>query len=216
MSRQAPAIFWDMDGTLLDSEPIHEFALVEALRSQGIVAPPDFHEFVIGKDARAVHGFCAERLGLALGLQEWLGLKYRVYFASLDRLKPREDAVERFLDYRARGIRQGVVSNSDRMVVMGNLDAAGLTTPGLLTVSRNDVRQGKPHPEPYLRAAWLLDLDPASCFAVEDSTTGAASGVAAGMTTLFWPQVELPTPDGARRIHSLAELDALLGGAAAR
>lgn len=205
-----PTIFWDMDGTLLDSEPLHEAALVSALTEMGIAAPPEFHTLVVGRDAREIHGWCVAHLGLTLELEPWLRLKYRTYFASLHRLQPREQAVDLFRELRAAGTTQAVVSNSDRMVVAANLDAAGLSAPAQVTVSRNDVRRGKPDPEPYLRAAWLTGAEPAVCFAVEDSVTGARAGVAAGMRTLFWPQSEQSTPEGAHRIEDMAHLASVL------
>lgn len=58
-------------------------------------------------------------------------------------------------------------------------------------MSRNDVRQGKPDAEPYLRAAFLLGIAPVDCVVVEDSPTGAAAGIAAGMTVLAWPEPHL-------------------------
>jgi len=81
-----------------------------------------------------------------------------------------------------------IVSNSDRMLVDANLRAAGLQVPGLVSVARNDVRFGKPRPEPYLRAAWLLGVDPSDCIVVEDSVPGARAGLAAGMTVIGWPE----------------------------
>ncbi|TIV56214.1 MAG: HAD family phosphatase, partial [Mesorhizobium sp.] len=71
-------------------------------------------------------------------------------------------------------------SNSDRLIVDANLSAVGLVYPGMHTVSRNDVRQGKPHGEPFLRAAYLAGVDPADAVAVDDSVTGAMAGLAAG------------------------------------
>ncbi len=205
-----PTIFWDMDGTLLDSEPLHEAALVNALTEMGIAAPPEFHALVVGRDAREIHEWCKAHLGLTLDLEPWLRLKYRTYFASLHQLQPREQAVDLFHELRAAGATQAVVSNSDRMVVAANLDVAGLSAPAQVTVSRNDVRVGKPDPEPYLRAAWLTGADPVACIAVEDSVTGARAGVAAGMRTLFWPQSEQATPSGAERIEDMAHLASVL------
>jgi HAD superfamily hydrolase (TIGR01509 family) len=85
---------------------------------------------------------------------------------------------------RERGMPQAIVSNSDRMLVDANLRAIGLAEPDLVTVTHNDVRAGKPQPEPYLRAAWLLHAAPPDCVVIEDSPTGAAAGVAAGMTVV--------------------------------
>ena len=162
----------------------------------------------IGRDARAVHSWCCEHLGLTLDLRDWLHLKYRTYFASVTSLQARSGAVELFHQLRVEGYGQAIVSNSDRMVVTANLDAVGLSDPGLVTVSRNDVRDGKPGPEPYLRAAWLLRVEPEHCLVVEDSTTGARAGLAAGMRTMFWPQAEIATPEGAEPIADLAHLAA--------
>jgi HAD superfamily hydrolase (TIGR01509 family) len=206
----AAAVLWDVDGTLVDSEPLHEAALVRALTTLGIAPPPDFHELVVGRDAAAIHAWCVAQLGLQLGLKDWLRLKYRSYFASVHALEPRERAVDLFVDLERHGHAQAVVSNSDRLVVQANLEAAGLASPGRVSVARNDVRAGKPDPEAYLRAAWLLQAEPADCIVVEDSTTGAAAGVAAGMRTLFWPQDPVPAPPGAEAIADMAVLEAAL------
>lgn len=202
------AVLWDMDGTLVDSEPLHEEALVAALRALGHEPPEGFHDLVIGRDARSIHAWAQAHLGLLPGFEEWVGLKYRTYFASLGRLRPRPGAVETFSALRARGVPQAVVSNSDRMVVAANLDAAGLTRPAMVTVSRNDVREGKPAPEPFLRAAFLLGLAPEDCVVVEDSVTGAAAGLAAGMRTLFWPPDGRAGPAGTIAVRDAADLAA--------
>lgn len=206
----ARALLWDMDGTLVDSEPLHEAALVAALRSLGLEPPADFHDIVLGRDATTVHAWCVAHLGLDLDLTSWLKLKYRTYFASLAAMPPREGAIDLFRQHEAAGRLQAIVSNSDRLVVDANLEAAGLQAPGRVSVSRNDVRCGKPDPEGYLRAAWLLQVDPAACVVVEDSPTGAAAGVAAGMRTLFWPQDEVPAPPGVELIRDMAALASAL------
>jgi beta-phosphoglucomutase-like phosphatase (HAD superfamily) len=87
MQSKGPAILWDMDGTLVDSEPLHEAALVKALDAVGIAPPQDFHQHIIGRDAKEVHGWCREHLGLDLPLRDWLRLKYRTYLASVIREK---------------------------------------------------------------------------------------------------------------------------------
>ena len=210
MAERRHAVLWDMDGTLVDSEPLHEAALISALNNLGLTPPPDFHEHIVGQDARAVYGWCRDHLGLSLPFREWLRLKYRVYLAAVETLQPRSGAVDLFFRLREDGRPQAIVSNSDRMVVNANLDAAGLWDPGLVTISRNDVCAGKPDGEPYRRAAWLLRADPGDCLVVEDSTTGARAGLAAGMRTLFWPQTALATPEGAESISSLEELESIL------
>jgi HAD superfamily hydrolase (TIGR01509 family) len=205
------AVFWDMDGTLTDSEPLHEAALVAALRSAGVNPPDDLHDRVLGVSAWPVYEMLRDEHGLALPFDEWIVRKYDHYLPLVDQLKPRPGAIEIFGELRKRDVAQAVVSNSDRLIVDANLHAVGLAYPGMKTVSRNDVREGKPHPEPFLRAAWLVGVDPSQAVAVDDSWTGASSGLAAGMKTIFWPEKSMDGPHGAVNLNSIAELRAELG-----
>jgi HAD superfamily hydrolase (TIGR01509 family) len=194
---RAKAVYWDMDGTLVDSEPLHERALVAALESVGVPPPPDLHERVLGAAAYPVYLMLREEFGITLPFDAWIRRKYVYYLDHAAGLKPRPGAIEIFRDVGARGIAQAVVSNSDRLVVDANLRAVGLADAGMKTVSRNDVLAGKPDPEPFLRAAYLTGVDPADSFVVEDSWTGASAGVAAGMATVFWPEKPMAGPPGA-------------------
>ncbi|MEO5326231.1 HAD family phosphatase [Mesorhizobium sp. CC13] len=205
------AVYWDMDGTLIDSEPLHERSLIAALRSVGIEPPVDLHARVVGQAARPVYEVLRDQFGLALEFDEWIARKYDHYMSHAPGLLPREGAMEIFGDLKARGAVQAIVSNSDRMVVDANLRAVGLHEPAMRTISRNDVRCGKPDPEPYLRAAWLTGIDPADTVVMEDSFTGASAGVAAGMRTIFWPQDPVDGPDGALVARSAGDVRAFLG-----
>jgi HAD superfamily hydrolase (TIGR01509 family) len=205
------AVFWDMDGTLVDSEPLHEAALVAALRSVGIAPPTDLHERVLGVAAWPVYEMLRDEFDLGLPFDDWIVRKYDHYMPMAGTLKPRPGAIEVFNELRALGVEQAVVSNSDRLIVDANLSAVGLIYPGMRTISRNDVIDGKPHPEPFLRAAYLAGVDPADAFAVDDSLTGAMAGLAAGMKTIFWPEAPMEGPPGAIVVNSADELRRELG-----
>lgn len=200
------AVYWDMDGTLIDSEPLHEQALIAVLTSLGITPPADLHDRVVGIAARPVYDMMREEFGLDLPFDDWILRKYVYYMEHAARLKPRPGAIEIFRDLKALGVAQAIVSNSDRLIVEINLRAIGIDAPGIKTVTRNDVRAGKPDPEPFLRAAYLTGVEPAESCVIEDSPTGATAGVAAGMRTLFWPQQTMIGPEGAVRMGSLEAL----------
>ncbi|TIW38744.1 MAG: HAD family phosphatase, partial [Mesorhizobium sp.] len=136
------AVFWDMDGTLVDSEPLHEAALVAALRSVGIAPPINLHERVLGVAAWPVYEMLRDEFGLDLPFDDWIVRKYDHYLPLAETLKPRPGAIEIFNELRERGVQQAVVSNSDRLIVDANLRAVGLIYPGMKTISRNDVREG--------------------------------------------------------------------------
>lgn len=205
------AVFWDMDGTLIDSEPLHEQSLVAALRSLGIDPPEDLHERVIGVAAFPVYEMLRDQFGLRLPFNEWIVRKYEHYFRNTHTLKPREGAVEIFRLLHERGVQQVIVSNSDRLIVNANMHAIGIDWPGQRSISRNDVRNPKPDPEPYLQAARLVGVEPSACCVIEDSRTGAMAGIEAGMTTLLWVQEATHPPTGAVLLVEADELRYHLG-----
>ncbi|TIM64317.1 MAG: HAD family phosphatase [Mesorhizobium sp.] len=185
--------------------------MIAALHSVGIAAPANLHERVLGIAAWPVYEMLRDEFGLDLPFDDWIVRKYDHYLPMAETLKPRPGAIEIYNELRALGVAQAVVSNSDRLVVDANLRMVGLFYPGMKTISRNDVREGKPHAEPFLRAAWLAGVDPADAVAVEDSVTGSTAGLAAGMKTIFWPEAPMAGPPGAIVINSADELRAELG-----
>ena len=212
-ARPVRALLWDMDGTLVDSEPLHARALAGALETRGLSAPPDLHDRTLGLSARDLYDVLRAETTLDLPFDEWIRLKHRVYRRLVAGLRPFQGALDCYRRMQAAGIRQAIVSNSDRIIVTANLDAAGLTEPGLVSVSLNDVRHGKPDPEPYLRAAWLLEAAPAECVVIEDSATGAAAGLAAGMRTHLVPHAgDRARDDAPGAVTRLEGFDALVPG----
>jgi HAD superfamily hydrolase (TIGR01509 family) len=182
----ALAVLWDMDGTLVDSEPLHQRTLLDVLASVGVESVSDLFESTIGLSEGDVHAHCVDRFGLSIGAPEWIAFRNAAYAREAQALRPRPGALEALRALASRGIGQAVVSNSSRPVLDISLGALHLQEVLAVTVSRTDVRRGKPDPEPYLRAASLLGVAAADALVIEDSPTGAASGLAAGMRVLVW------------------------------
>lgn len=204
------ALLWDMDGTLVDSEPLHEHALAEAMRHYGITPPDGFHEAVLGMGARAAFDWLSAHSSLDVSFSEWIATKYDIYKSGADRIAPIAGALDVWRAAQAAGMPQAIASNSDRIIVDTNLGAVGVTTAGLVSVSINDVREGKPAPEIYQRAAWLLGVDPSDAIVLEDSGTGALAGLRAGATVYMVPDTPAPTPEGAHKLESFDQLRALV------
>jgi HAD superfamily hydrolase (TIGR01509 family) len=190
MSRSPRAILWDMDGTLALSEPLHMRTLLAALAHHGVIAGDELHPLMFGQTGKAVHRIVQERFGIETGFHDWSAYRAARYVAEAPQLAPRPGALEVWHAACAAGLRQAIVSNAGRMLLEANLNALGLQAPELISVSANDVRHGKPDPEPYLRAAYLLDVDAADAVAIEDSPTGAQAALAAGMRVIGWPAEE--------------------------
>jgi HAD superfamily hydrolase (TIGR01509 family) len=206
------AVLWDMDGTLIDSEPLHFQSMVHALASFGIAADGGLQARTTGLSESEVLAFCRSELGVTVSHERWADLRNTYYLARAGSLAARPGALPVFLQLKRRGIPQAVVSNSARTIVDANLRALSLHDGAVPSISRNDVRMAKPHPEPYLMAAAALGVEARACLVVEDSLAGTRSGVAAGMHVLYWPEaIPAAIPDGsATCVRSAAELETLL------
>ena len=210
--KSCSAVLWDMDGTLIDSEPLHFQSMVHALASFGIAADGGLQARTTGLSESEVLAFCRSELGVAVSHERWADLRHTYYLARAGSLAARPGALPVFLQLKRRGIPQAVVSNSARTIVDANLRALSLHDGAVPSISRNDVRMAKPHPEPYLMAAAALGVEARACLVVEDSLAGARSGVAAGMQVLYWPEAKpAAVPEGsATYVGSAAELETLL------
>ena len=182
------AVLWDMDGTLLDSEPAHEASFDDAVAELGLSVPKGFHDTLLGQSADRVHAALISATGAGLSLDDWLSLKWRHFQRRADMVTQRAEVAKLALDLVAQGVPMAVVSNSTADEVALCLSAAGLAALFPVTVSRADVARGKPAPDGYLLAATRLGVPPSACVVVEDSFVGARAGVAAGMSVIFHPQ----------------------------
>lgn len=182
------AVLFDMDGTLIDSEPLHFRSMAEVVSASGSILSDELAGAITGMSGADCHAFLQRTIGFTPSFGEYIEAKYRNYIRAAASLQLRPGAANVLALLADRQVPYAIVSNSDRILMDVNLNAIGLQRPGQITVSRNDVRRGKPDPEPYLRAAWLLDVPPQECLVVEDSIPGAVAGHAAGMTVIGWPE----------------------------
>lgn len=180
----AAAIAWDIDGTLIDSEPLHHRALVSASRAFGTDLS-DLPDMAFrGVHMPDVWHTLRPRLPPGLDRDLWLRAIEAAYVADAATLVPIPGAVATIRALAERGLRQVAVSNSSRAVVDANIAALGIGAWLDFSISLDDVSRGKPDPEPYALAARRLGLPPACIWAVEDSGTGLASAKAAGLGTV--------------------------------
>ncbi|WP_072801824.1 HAD family hydrolase [Rhodococcoides yunnanense] len=183
-------VLWDMDGTLLDSEKIWDVAVAELSLELGRELTAEVRETTLGnsmQDAlRKVFthaGAEATDTSLTWG-RDWLTARVSELFAEGIPWRPgAKDALQLVRDV---GLKTGLVTNTERGLVETALGTIGRDYFDI-TVSGDEVDEGKPHPAPYLRGAALLGLDPSSCLAVEDSPTGSLAAHRAGCSVLLVP-----------------------------
>jgi len=181
------AVLWDIDGTLVDSEPNHHRALLVVCREMGLAMTKEDASSFVGTSYRDLYPQLARFGSVTLTFDELMEAIQTDYLAHMAMVTPREGAVDLVRRFARMGLRQACVSNSPRPVIDANLRLLGL--PELeFAVGREDVVRGKPDPEGYLIAARRLGVAPAACAVVEDSPAGVRAGHAAGSLTIAWPQ----------------------------
>ena len=181
------AVLFDLDGLLVDSEPLWfetESAVAASLGAAWSQADQD--HLLGGTMERTVqylleHGSAAEDPA-AVSRRLLDGMTALIAERGL---APRPGASELHAELAGAEIPVALVSSSQPEVVTAALDATGLRFDVVITGA--DVANGKPDPEPYLRAVVALGVEPARCVALEDSATGAASARAAGCAVVYVP-----------------------------
>ena len=193
------AVLWDMDGTLVDTEPYWietEYAIAER---HGGTWSEEHALNLVGNDLLESGRYIREHMGIDVEPSQIVEELLDGVVARVEKEVPwRPGAVELLADLDAAGLRCALVTMSYRRFVAPIL--AALPADAFETVVTGDaVTRGKPHPEPYLTAAHLLGVDPADCLAIEDSNTGARSAETAGCTVLV-VENHVPVLPGERRV----------------
>lgn len=203
--RRPAAILWDMDGTLVDTEPFWiecEHALVA--EHGGAWTDEDAHSLV-GFDLIDAAVELRDRGGVDLEPARIVEILLDGVLARVaEHLPWRPGARELLASCAAAGIPSVLVTMSWRRVAEAVV-AAAPDGSFAASVAGDEVGRGKPDPEPYLKAAADVGADPRDCVAIEDSPTGVASALAAGCATLGVPHVvALPPTVGLTVVDSLA------------
>lgn len=178
-----------MDGTLVDTEPYWmaaETALVESFG--GTWTHEDALQLV--GNGLTDSALILQRAGVDMGADEIIAHLTDAVQQLLrtEGVPFRPGARELLLDLRESGIRTGLVTMSLRRMALSVVDLIGFPAFDIV-VAGDDVTNPKPHPEPYLQGAALLDIDIADAVVIEDSPTGLRAGIASGAVALGVPHI---------------------------
>ena len=208
---QLQAVLFDMDGLLVDSEPLW-FEVEHSVMSRlgGEWTEADQRALVGGSLHRSV-GYLLSRASRPAThdqVADWLIGGMAELLAERE-VAAMPGAIDLLAQVRAAGIPRALVTSSERVIMDAVL--ASLARHDIafnVTVCGADVVNPKPHPEPYQRAAGLIGADPRFCVALEDSPSGVASALAAGCAAIAVPGVTTVEPRlGLSIVGSLTDVD---------
>ena len=202
------AVLFDMDGLLVDTEPLWFETETEVMARLGTQWTKQDQGALLGGSMERTVGYLlakATRPAPPRDVERWMteGMLDRV---RAGRVEICPGARELLAEVAAAGLPYALVTSSERPLAEAVLAGTGFRFP--VTVCGDDVPATKPDPAPYLLAAKLLEVAPARCVALEDSLNGVASATAAGCAVVAVPSfVDVPPAPGRLVVGSLLEVD---------
>jgi len=184
------AVIFDLDGTLIDSEPTYEKVDQEFVLSKGVLFGDTSWGNFAGIGGRAFVSRMKEEFGLSGDIDSLVAEKDELFMARADSVTPFPGVLELVRYLYVHAIPMAIATSSRRVVLDTVLSHTGLDRYFQITLSTDDVRYPKPDPEIYLMSSRLLGVEPASCLVLEDSRYGVAAATAAGMQVVALPAAD--------------------------
>ncbi len=186
------AVVFDLDGVIVDSEPVWEQVRRQVVAEHGGHWLPDAQRRLMGMSTGEWAGYLSQDLGVGLPPPA-------VAATVIERMQARYREGVPLMPGAAAAVRRlaarwplGLASSSPLALIGAVLDGAGLRECFMATLSTEQVPHGKPAPDIYLAVTDLLGFAPEACAAVEDSTNGLRSAAAAGLQVIAVPHPRYP------------------------
>ncbi len=189
------AVIFDMDGVMIDSEPLWEKTERILLGRRDIEYNPDYRDKIVGLNQNDSGRLMIDTFELSETVEEIIAERVKILTAIYEKeLETVQGLLPLLKSLINQDIPLAVASSSPMRVINFVLDMFSLNDYFAVVVSGECTENGKPHPDIYLETARLLGVEPQECLAIEDSINGVLSAKAAGMTCIAVPDKRL-TPD---------------------
>ena len=202
------ALIFDMDGLILDTERVDRKAFEDACRDAGWQSPDmNVYADCIGVTGPEVEAILRNGYGPGFPWEAVRRVWRRRYNDHMEN-RPADvqpGAVELLMYANEKDVPCGLATSTGSSLTATKLALSGLKRYFSVLVTGDDVRRGKPDPEPYVTAAGRLGYLPSRCWALEDSANGVRSALAAGCHVIQVPDLVVPSPELRRLGHEVAE-----------
>jgi HAD superfamily hydrolase (TIGR01509 family) len=194
------AVIFDLDGVLIDSEPVWEEVRRRYVADHSGQWQPDTQRRLMGMSTSEWAHYLAEDLGVSRSPDQVARDVVAEMIARYGHRVPLIAGADQAVRALAPSWPLGLASSSPPELIRATLDALGLTDAFAVTLSSEAVARGKPAPDVYLAVAERLAVDPTACVAIEDSTNGIRSAAAAGMAVVAVAHPQYPIEEAARAL----------------
>jgi HAD superfamily hydrolase (TIGR01509 family) len=185
------AVIFDLDGVLIDSEPLHCMADAQLLKELGVDAPGNYLDRFTGWTDSAMWEAIKADYQIKESIDELKAMQVPIKLklfseAGLETIHGIVDLLEVI---KSRDIAIAIASSSRRVFIESVIEKTGIGRYFTIIVSGEDVKRSKPDPEIFLKAAGLLNVSPSECLVLEDSKSGTIAAKKAGMTCIGYRNV---------------------------
>ena len=195
------AIIFDMDGVVIDSEPLWEKSEKILIGNYGMDYKTDYRDKILGLNQSDSARLMKETFNLELTIQEIIQKRLEILLSLYKNELKLIDGIEKILYESSKNFKVGLASSSPREIIDFVLDKFEINKYFQSVVSGDCTNNGKPDPDIYLEAAKQLKTKPENCIAIEDSINGVLSAKNAGMYCIAIPDKRLE-----RKKYKMADL----------
>jgi HAD superfamily hydrolase (TIGR01509 family) len=220
LPRRVRAVVFDMDGLLVDTETLFRDAMFEAAGAMGVELTQEVFLQTVGMNLAQSQDILRAHFGEQVSVDQFRELWLERFHALASAGVCLKTGVLELLDQLdAAGLPRAIATSSPHREVDRNLGPQ-LKARFDAVVARGDYPRGKPHPDPFLKAAAALRIEPAHCLALEDSHNGVRAAHGSGMMTVMVPDLLEPTEEMhalcVRIVQTLHEVPALIAAASSK
>ena len=175
------AVIFDMDGVIINSEPLHFEIEGELLEDLGGKFDKKAHEAFVGTTDYNIWKKYKEEFNLEPSVEEIVEMKKERFLERIGEVELTENFMAFMLTLHNEGYPMAIASSNNRKVVDAVVNRFGLSKYMKFIISGEEVRKGKPNPEIFLTAAKKMGVEPEACLVIEDAENGVKAAKAAGM-----------------------------------
>ena len=192
MTKEIKAVIFDMDGVLIDSEPLWRKAMIEGFASIGVLITEEDCKKTTGNRLKEVVEYWFEKLNIHDVLPT--EIEHRIINMLVKLINNEGKAISGVIEVinfcNNKNIKIGLATSSSNQLMEAVLEKLNLKNTFKSSISAENMEYGKPHPEVFLNCASQLQISPLECIVIEDSINGVIAAKAAFMRVIALPEQE--------------------------